>query len=288
MTHLDRDTLALVALAELELSPEERAHLAGCPGCRGELDALRRTVLIGRSAGSVDLVEPADAVWGRIHAALGLSDEVAAVPRMPAPAGGDIGVESAAGPQAGFAQAGPAESSPPVPGPTAAVPGEGARPGAEAPVVSLVGRRRRRVWLPVAAAACAVGIVGGIAGGAWWQSTRPPAPAPVIAQAQLDALPGWTASGSAAVEETADGRRDVVVDLAGGADAAGLREVWLLTADASGLVSVGLLDGSTGRFSIPAGLDLAEYPVVDISAEPDDGNPAHTGDSIVRGTLHAG
>ena len=56
MTHLDRDTLALVALAELELSVAETEHLAACPGCAGDLDALRRTVLIGRTAGSVDLV----------------------------------------------------------------------------------------------------------------------------------------------------------------------------------------------------------------------------------------
>ena len=37
MTHLDRDTLALVALAELDLSPAEREHLTGCPGCTGEI-----------------------------------------------------------------------------------------------------------------------------------------------------------------------------------------------------------------------------------------------------------
>ncbi|POH69815.1 anti-sigma factor [Cryobacterium zongtaii] len=157
--------------------------------------------------------------------------------------------------------------------------------GEPAPVVQLDQQRRRRVWLPVAAAACAVGIVGGIVGGVWWQSTREPAAETVLAQAQLDALPGWTASGSAAVEESADGRREVVVDLADDAGNEGLREVWLLTADATGLVSVGLLDGATGRFSIPADLDLAEFPVVDVSAEPADGNPAHSGDSIVRGTL---
>ena len=261
MTHLDRDTLALVALAELDLSPAELEHLAGCPGCTGELDALRRTVLIGRSAGSVDLVTPADAVWGRIHSALGLSDAVAAPPRL-----------AAAGP----AEADPAEAD------RADAEGPAGEP---APVVHLDQRRRRSAWLPVAAAACAVGIIGGIVGGAWWQSTRAPAPETVIAQAQLDALPGWAASGSASVEEFADGRREVVVDLADDAGDDGLREVWLLTADATGLVSVGLLDGETGRFSIPAGIDLAEFPVVDVSAEAADGNPAHSGDSIVRGTL---
>ncbi|POH69633.1 anti-sigma factor [Cryobacterium zongtaii] len=285
MTHLDRDTLALVALAELDLTPAEREHLAACPGCVGELDALRRTVLIGRSAGSVELVEPADAVWGRIHSALGFSDAVAAPPRL---AEVDLAATGLAGDD--LAGGDLTKHTTPGVGPAAGAASGTERPGAEpagepAPVVQLDQHRRRRVWLPVAAAACAVGIVGGIVGGVWWQSTREPAAETVLAQAQLDALPGWTASGSASVEESADGRREVVVDLADDAGNEGLREVWLLTADATGLVSVGLLDGATGRFSLPADLDLAEFPVVDVSAEPADGNPAHSGDSIVRGTL---
>ncbi|WP_432432642.1 anti-sigma factor domain-containing protein [Cryobacterium breve] len=66
-----------------------------------------------------------------------------------------------------------------------------------------------------------------------------------------------------------------------------LREVWLIKADASGLISIGLLDGNTGHFDIPDDVDLAQYPLVDVSAEPDNGNPAHSGNSIVRGELHA-
>jgi hypothetical protein len=316
MTHLDGDTLALVALAELELSPAERLHLAECPACAGELDALRHTVLIGRSAGSVNLIEPADAVWGRVHATLGLSGAVAAAPRLadrapaePADAGARDTAETADARARGTDPSSHARAAaiqnptadpsadlsatPPTNPPTNPPPHSPSNPqphsdSAPAPLVDL-STRRRRTWLPVAAAACAVGIVGGIVGGAWWQSTRGPASEPVIAQAQLEALPGWTASGSASVEEAADGRRDVVVDLAADVSADdsadGLREVWLLRADASGLVSLGLLDGATGRFSIPAGIDLAEFPVVDVSAEPADGNPAHSGDSIVRGTL---
>lgn len=260
MTHLDRDTLALVALAELELTDAEREHLESCPGCAGELDALRRTVLIGRAASTVDLVDPPDAVWQRIHAALGLSDAVATTPG-PADAGDTPNKQTAAAPE---------------------------RSRAVAPVRALALRHRRRRWLPLAAVAGVVGLVGlvgGIVVGAWWQSGRETVPAPVVAEAQLDPLPGWLASGRAYVEESGDDQRSVVVTVAGGGDSADLREVWLLTADATGLVSVGLLDGSSGRFAIPAGIDLSEYPVVDVSAEPRDGNPAHSGDSIVRGTL---
>ncbi|MET0955403.1 MAG: anti-sigma factor [Cryobacterium sp.] len=284
MTHLDRDTLALVALAELELSPAELEHLQSCPACTGELDALRRTVLIGRTAGSVDLVEPADAVWGRIHAALGLSDAVAAPPRrgVDAAVAGADGVDGSADVSGSGEPGVPAATSPGADAPRDDESGTGTPMRPPGPVVDLPARRR---WLPVIAAACLVGVLGGIGATVWWQAAQAPESLPVIAEAQLDALPGWTASGRAYLEEDADGRREVVVDVDGGADAGGLREVWLLTADATGLVSVGLLDGSTGRFSIPAGLDLAEYPVVDVSAEPDDGNPAHSGDSIVRGTL---
>jgi hypothetical protein len=51
-------------------------------------------------------------------------------------------------------------------------------------------------------------------------------------------------------------------------------------------VSLGVLDGAnTGRFTIPPGLDLSRYPVVDISLQPFDAGPAHSGHSAVRGTL---
>jgi len=66
-----------------------------------------------------------------------------------------------------------------------------------------------------------------------------------------------------------------------------LREVWLLNPDATGLVSLGLLDGSSGRFVVPAGIDLGEYPLVDVSVESADGNPGHSGISVVRGELHS-
>ena len=36
---------------------------------------------------------------------------------------------------------------------------------------------------------------------------------------------------------------------------------------------------------LPAQVDVGEFPVVDVSIEPADGDPAHSGDSVVRGTL---
>jgi hypothetical protein len=160
--------------------------------------------------------------------------------------------------------------------------------GADAPVVPIDGRDRRRVW-PWAVAAVVVGILGGFGIAQLLASAAERVT--VLADAVLDPLPGQSTSGSARVEEAPDGRRDVVVTLtgdvsAGGKDGTG-REVWLLTEDATGLVSLGFLDGSSGRFAVPDGLDLARYPLVDVSVESFDGDPAHSGDSLARGPLRS-
>jgi anti-sigma-K factor RskA len=52
------------------------------------------------------------------------------------------------------------------------------------------------------------------------------------------------------------------------------------------MVSLGVLDPRAGgTFQIPAGATTQGYRIVDISLEPDDGNPEHSHDSIIRGTL---
>ncbi|WP_231384029.1 anti-sigma factor [Cellulomonas sp. URHD0024] len=155
------------------------------------------------------------------------------------------------------------------------------------PVVSIGTRRRPRSRAtPWVAAAAAVGLVVGGAG-VWWWTTRAE-PVTVLATATLEPLPGWQATGSAVVETSPDGSRVLVVDLSKSMTSPdAFQEVWLLTPDVSGLVSVGNLDGATGRFDLPSGLDLTKYSVVDVSQEAIDGNPAHSGDSIVRGPLRA-
>lgn len=140
------------------------------------------------------------------------------------------------------------------------------------------GGRPRRLWL--LAAAAAVVLVLGIG----WAATRQAqAPAPV-AVAALEPLERFTATGSAEVVQAGTEERELVVSLSAD-EAAGYQEVWLLKPDLSGLVSLGVLESTQGTFAIPPGLDLAEYPVVDVSDEPLDGEPAHSGVSIVRGKL---
>jgi hypothetical protein len=62
-------------------------------------------------------------------------------------------------------------------------------------------------------------------------------------------------------------------------------EVWLIDPDTGQLQTVGLTDGRARRLVVPAGIDPATFSLVDVSREPVDGEPAHSGDSIVRGQL---
>lgn len=40
-----------------------------------------------------------------------------------------------------------------------------------------------------------------------------------------------------------------------------------------------------GIHDVPADIDVDQFPIVDVSVEPGDGNPVHSGNSILRGTL---
>lgn len=69
-------------------------------------------------------------------------------------------------------------------------------------------------------------------------------------------------------------------------------ELWVIKTDpvAGDIVdmrSLGIVDPDATSWSgdWPSDLDPAEYSVVDLSIEPDDGDPAHSGRSILRGAL---
>ncbi|QCB94479.1 anti-sigma factor [Cellulomonas shaoxiangyii] len=270
--HVDDDVLSLLALGEDTGTPDERAHVAACPRCSAELAQLRDLVGVARAAqADGPLVAPAPHVWERIAGELALDPTPVVVDDATATA-----VPVAGAPGAGARADEPVASG----GGPAAAPAPAREPGL-APVVPL----RPRRWAWVAGAAAAGLVVGGA--GAWWTATREPATT-VVARAELDALPGWDAAGSAELETAPDGSRVLVVDVADdGPASGGYREVWLLRPDVSGLVSLGPLTGTSGRFTLPDDLDVDEFPVVDVSSEPLDGDPAHSGDSIVRGTLGA-
>jgi anti-sigma-K factor RskA len=63
-------------------------------------------------------------------------------------------------------------------------------------------------------------------------------------------------------------------------------EVWLIDSQVQGMISLGPFRGN-GDYPIPSGVDPAKYPIVDISIEPSDGVPTHSGVSILRGVAAA-
>ncbi|MSW82543.1 MAG: hypothetical protein F2840_15545 [Actinobacteria bacterium] len=133
------------------------------------------------------------------------------------------------------------------------------------------------------AAAAAVGLLaGGIGTAALSAGNAAP---DVIASARLDPVGDTGVSGTAALTRTADGQL-LSVDVPRLVARDGYFEVWMATRDTSTMVAVGSLGSDQhGEFTVPPGVDISEYPIVDVSFERLDGNPAHSVVSVVRGTL---
>jgi hypothetical protein len=146
-------------------------------------------------------------------------------------------------------------------------------------IVPMRPRRRVAPWIALAAA---VGVVlGGVVGASLMRSTPPD----VIASVALEPLADYTTTGTATVE-VVDGTEMLAVDVTGLPSTDGYFEVWLLASDQSSMIALGTLGGGErATLPLPAGVSLTDYPVVDISAEPYDGDPTHSTDSVVRGTL---
>jgi len=61
-------------------------------------------------------------------------------------------------------------------------------------------------------------------------------------------------------------------------------ELWLIDTKVQGMVSLGPYTGNH-RYVVPSGVSPTRFPIVDVSLEPGDGVPTHSGVSVVRGTL---
>ena len=157
----------------------------------------------------------------------------------------------------------------------------------------------RRQWLPVAAAV-AITIVGGLV--TWAVSDE------ITGQERATASAGSDDAGDvvAVTDITNDGLPepaevegevrlvrsgdlhyvDVFLDLDAteAAPESGFYELWVIDTDVERMISLGVVTG-TGRHVLPPNLDPADFPVVDISVEPADGDPTHSGRSIWRGVL---
>ncbi|MGY6500349.1 MAG: anti-sigma factor [Acidimicrobiales bacterium] len=175
----------------------------------------------------------------------------------------------------------------------AGAPAVGSVAPAQTPAPTDLSERRARrtqtppVWLAAAAAVLAVMVV---AVGALSIASLGGDDAPAgteIAAAELDVLvSSWTDLGASATLRQLDTDDEIVLDLdvAGLQEVDGFFEVWLLTPEVDGLVSLGPLR-SDGRYQVPPGIDPARFSVVDVSIEPHDGDPTHSGNSILRGPL---
>ena len=150
-------------------------------------------------------------------------------------------------------------------------------------------RARRGISPWLAGIAAALALLAGLGLG---RVTGGPAPTPeavdpgtVVAAADLTALDSDAARGVASAVETADAvTLRVSAEELGDED--GVHEVWLINVDGKRMVAIGLLaSGDEGQFEVPLGLIDKGYRIVDISVEPDDGDPTHSGVSLARGEL---
>jgi hypothetical protein len=149
-------------------------------------------------------------------------------------------------------------------------------------------RHRRRTLGLVAAA---ILVVGALAAAAVLIGRSPEgSERELVAQASLSGEgldPGGDSSGSAELLRRGDGWKVAlqVDDLPSPPDGT-YYEAWLLGSGADQVQSLGTLDG-TDQFSVPQGLTIDDFPLVDVSIEPIDGNPAHSSKSVLRGRLES-
>ncbi len=143
-------------------------------------------------------------------------------------------------------------------------------------------RGARSGWFALAAA---VGLIVGAGGTAIVMNQESAQVVTIVAETALTPLTDAPSGGIARVEQTADGSV-LNVSMPGLPSPDGYYEVWMLAPDASKMISVGVLGaGAQSAFPLPAGMQLADYPVVDISLEKYDGDVTHSADSLVRGQL---
>lgn len=251
--HTNPEVLALLALGESAGTVGERDHVKTCRTCSEEVSELARIADVGRTASATDtLATPSPEVWQRIVAELGLSE-----------AAGHGGVATATRP---------------------------------APVVDLAARRagppkpdrtsagRRFLALAVAAGlALVVGIGIGIGYEQWVNKPT----MRVIASAELKALPTWAGTtGTAQVMVDGTGRRELVLRVTPAKPVDGTLQVWLMKGTVRDPQKMGTVANGEARIDIPPDMSLFSFPVVDVSDEPpNDPDPQHSGNSVVRGEL---
>lgn len=275
----DGGPLAAPADVAASLHPEDAA----------ELEAILR-VLAALDGPAPDLADPPPHLWGRIAAELAPETEAVAHdgPRQGEATGEDVAPDGVA---------------------------------AVRPIGSARSVARGR-WWPLAAAA-AVGLVigGGAVGAAMsggpWQggapeagkpaATSPAPPTPASPTSETDApgqgaelgggedligtavMASVTTDGSAARAEmtrAADGEMHLAVHVPQvPAPEDGYLEVWIRDEAATRMISLGTVTRQDSVLTVPEGVDLASYPMLDVSHEHFDGDPSHSTISLWVGEM---
>lgn len=240
------DEAALAALAIGDGSDADAAHVDQCPTCAAELAELKRlTHALGEIDEPIALEAPPASVWDAIATETQADTDEQGTPSAPPVAASNGGTDE------------------------------------------LAARRQRRSsrpsWLALTAAAAAGVVVGGV--GVSVVSGGDGRSADVVASAPLSQLQTESSAGTADVEVLDDGTRVLVVETDYEELVDAYYEVWLIDENIEGMVSLGHLTGDTTEFTLPEGFDIKQFPIVDISIEPVDGVPTHSGDSVTRGVL---
>jgi hypothetical protein len=153
----------------------------------------------------------------------------------------------------------------------------------DAPRPRAVLRRR----LPIAAAACVLGVVLGVGATVGLQQlNRPAEPArDVLASTGLAPIDNAGGTGDARLVRTGD-RLELEIVARDLPLTNGFYEAWMFVPGTTRMQAMGTVrPGEVVRFPIPAGLDPAGWRGIDISAETFDGDPEHSATSVLRGEL---
>ena len=246
MAHADVDDLAALVIEPADVPDPVRRHVDACSRCSATVEALTTT----RGAlGSAPLVAPPPELRARVMA------------------------EALGRPTSSASETGTGETPPSAP-------------------VPLASRRRGGVPLWLASAAAVTALVAGLGGGG--RSVGEPEAAPVepeppgsvVAATSLTALDSDAPRGAVEAVNDADDVVTVSVRATALGDEPGFHEVWLINVDGERMVALGILARSdNGTFEVPRRLLEEGYRIVDISVEPDDGDPTHSGVSLARGEL---
>lgn len=246
MAHADVDDLAALVLEPADVPDPVRRHVGACARCSATVEALTTT-----------------------RAALGADRLVAPPPDLRA----RVMAEALGRPTAAATETGTGETP----------------PGAPVPLAS---RRRGGIPLWLASAAAVTALVAGL--GVGRMSVGEPEAAPVepeptgsvLAATSLTALDSDAPRGAVEAVNDADDVVTVSVRATELGDEPGFHEVWLINVDGERMVALGILARSdNGTFEVPRRLIEEGYRIVDISVEPDDGDPTHSGVSLARGEL---